>query len=86
MLKDERTEGLIVARRGHAASERERGGGGREKRRRRGEGEERDNGLNTPPGCENAPNFRTNAVSIYGWLLQKKRKASKRPPATQTNR
>ena len=78
MLRDERTEGLIMARRGHAAPERGGGGGGREKRGRKEGGEKRDNELNTPPGCENAPNFRTNAVSIYGWLLQEKNKKSKR--------
>ena len=38
----------------------------REGKGRKSEGEERGEGdeqINTPPGCENAPNFRTNSVS-----------------------
>ena len=61
---------------------REKGEEEEEKREgKKGGGEERDNGLNTPPGCENAPNFRTNAVSIHGWLLQEmKDKPKKNEP------
>ena len=60
---------------------REKGEEEEEKREgKKGGGEERDNGLSTPPGCENAPNFRTNAVSIYGWLLQERNDQTKAIP------
>ena len=75
VFKDERTEGPI------RSTERprdacKRGGRGErkgKKKERGGEGRR----INTPPGCENAPNFRTNTVSSCTQTPKDKKKDQK---------